>query len=123
MLVSSLRRSVALGLGALVLAVIAVLASGCLQPATKPGSPAGPPNESVLSGNEPFRSDYTVGELAEACGLPTAMASEHLRLMQRCGFLTSDREGRKVFYRVIEPHLENIMGCVEARFDPSVARR
>lgn len=75
MLVSSLRRSVALGLGALVLAVIAVLASGCLQPATKPGSPAGPPNESVLSGNEPFRSDYTVGELARLSETAAARAN------------------------------------------------
>ena len=29
---------------------------------------------------------YTVGELAEACGIPSHMASEHLRLMERCGF-------------------------------------
>ena len=61
--------------------------------------------------------DYTVGELAEACELPTAMASEHLRLMQRCGFLSSDKDGRKVFYRVIEPHLKNILQCIEERFD------
>ena len=39
---------------------------------------------------------YAVGELAAACNLPTPMASEHLRLMQRCGFLTSEKEGRKV---------------------------
>lgn len=61
--------------------------------------------------------EYTVGELAESCELPTAMASEHLRLMQRCGFLTSEKDGRKVFYRVVEPHLKNIMQCIEARFD------
>lgn len=60
--------------------------------------------------------EYTVGELAESCGLPTAMASEHLRLMQRCGFLDSSKEGRKVFYRVIEPHLKEIMACIEGRF-------
>jgi hypothetical protein len=29
---------------------------------------------------------YTVGELAEDCGVPDNVASEHLRLMQRCGF-------------------------------------
>jgi len=58
---------------------------------------------------------YPVGELAEACELPTAMASEHLRLMQRCGFLTSQKEGRQVFYRVADPHLKNLMKCVEAR--------
>ena len=60
---------------------------------------------------------YTVGELAEACGIPSHMASEHLRLMQRCGFLSSEKEGRKAFYTVVESHLENIMRCIESRFD------
>jgi DNA-binding transcriptional ArsR family regulator len=69
----------------------------------------------LLSGN------YTVGELAESCELPTAMASEHLRLMQRCGFLDSEKDGRKVFYRVVEPHLKNIMKCIEERFDKAIA--
>ena len=59
---------------------------------------------------------YTVGELAEDCGVPDNVASEHLRLMQRCGFFTSEREGRKVYYQVAEPHLENIMNCIESRF-------
>lgn len=59
---------------------------------------------------------YTVGELAEACEIPSPVASEHLRLMQRCGFLASEKEGRFVYYTVAEPHLANIMGCVEARF-------
>jgi DNA-binding transcriptional ArsR family regulator len=59
---------------------------------------------------------YTVGELAGACGIPSHMASEHLRLMQRCGFLRSEKEGRKAFYQVAEPHLAEIMACVEARF-------
>jgi DNA-binding transcriptional ArsR family regulator len=49
------------------------------------------------------------------------MASEHLRLMQRCGFLDSQKEGRKVFYRVVEPHLKNIMKCIEERFDKAIA--
>ena len=59
---------------------------------------------------------YTVGELAEDCDVPDNVASEHLRLMQRCGFFTSEREGRKVFYQVAEPHLQNIMDCIESRF-------
>ena len=49
-----------------------------------------------------LQGDFAVGDLADACGLPSAMASEHLRLMQRCGFLTSEKDGRKVFYRVTE---------------------
>ncbi|HKI35383.1 MAG TPA: metalloregulator ArsR/SmtB family transcription factor [Gemmataceae bacterium] len=59
---------------------------------------------------------YTVGELAEACGIPSHMASEHLRLMQRCGFMTSQKDGRKAYYQIAEPHLANIMACIEARF-------
>lgn len=59
---------------------------------------------------------YTVGELAEDCDVPDNVASEHLRLMQRCGFFTSEREGRRVYYQVCEPHLRNIMDCVESRF-------
>lgn len=63
---------------------------------------------------------YTVGELAEDCEIPDNVASEHLRLMQRCGFLSSQREGRRVYYEVIEPHLQNLMSCVEGRFLSSV---
>lgn len=59
---------------------------------------------------------YTVGELADACDLPSHMASEHLRLMQRCGFLSAHKDGRCVYYAVAEPHLANIMACIEARF-------
>ena len=63
-----------------------------------------------------LRGRYTVGELAAACGIASHMASEHLRLMQRSGFLASEKEGRKAFYRVAEPHLASILACVEARF-------
>ena len=66
---------------------------------------------------------YAVGELAAACKLPTPMASEHLRLMQRCGFLTSEKEGRKVYYRVAEPHLKSILKCIEDRFAVASASR
>ena len=69
-----------------------------------------------------LQGDYTVGELAEACELPTAMASEHLRLMQRCGLLSSEKDGRKVFYRVAEPHLKSILKCIEERFDSKTGK-
>ena len=63
-----------------------------------------------------LKGRYTVGELAEACEIPSHMASEHLRLMQRCGLLGSEKEGRRAFYTVAEPHLRDIMRCVEKRF-------
>ena len=64
-----------------------------------------------------LQGSFTVGELAEACGIASPMASDHLRLMQHCGFLASRKEGRTVYYSVVEPHLERILACIEDRFD------
>jgi len=69
-----------------------------------------------------LQGQYTVGELAEACEIPSHMASEYLRLMQRCGFLKAEKEGRCVYYSVAEPHLANIMSCIEARFGVGATR-
>src|SRR6478735_8640081 len=66
-----------------------------------------------------LRGRYTVGKLADACGIHSHMASEHLRLMQRCGFFTSERDGRNVYYQIAESHLANIMSCIESRFGDS----
>jgi ArsR family transcriptional regulator, zinc-responsive transcriptional repressor len=42
-----------------------------------------------------------------------------LRLMQRCGFLASEKAGRQVYYRVTELHLASILSCIEERFGRS----
>lgn len=67
-----------------------------------------------------LQGQFTVGELAEACRIPSHMASEHLRLMERCNFLKAEKEGRKRFYQVAEPHLANILRCIEERFGITV---
>jgi DNA-binding transcriptional ArsR family regulator len=59
---------------------------------------------------------YTVGQLAEACAIPSPMASGHLRLLQRCGLLSQQRVGRQVFYRVAQPCLRDILACIQERF-------
>lgn len=59
---------------------------------------------------------FTVGELAEHCGLTQPVTSEHLRLLQRCGFLHNERQGRQVYYQVCEPHLADLMNCIRVRF-------
>lgn len=67
-------------------------------------------------------SDYTVGDLAEACGINSPIASGHLRLMQRCGFLIPKREGRRIYYQVAEPCLAKFMTCIRERFAAKKAR-
>lgn len=59
---------------------------------------------------------YSVGELARICALAPNVTSEHCRLMERCGLLRSEREGRRVYYRVAEPHLAAIIDCIHHRF-------
>ena len=63
-----------------------------------------------------LQGEHTVGELAEACEIPSHVGSEHLRMMQHCGFLTRRRDGRRIYYQVAEPALERLMGCIESRF-------
>jgi len=36
--------------------------------------------------------------------------------MQRCGLLSSEKEGRNAYYQIVESHLANIFACIEARF-------
>lgn len=64
----------------------------------------------LLHGRHPVR------DLAGAVGLASSATSEHLRLLERCGLLRGEREGRNVFYSVAEPLLEKIVGCVHDRF-------
>jgi DNA-binding transcriptional ArsR family regulator len=68
-----------------------------------------------------LQAEFPVAALARACEIPPAMASEHLRLMQRCGFLAAERRSRQVFYRVSEPHLASILACIEHRFGGQAA--
>lgn len=63
-----------------------------------------------------LNEERSVGELAEACGIPSHMASEHLRLLKDRGLLDSRREGRRIFYWVAEPALASIMNCVGKKF-------
>jgi DNA-binding transcriptional ArsR family regulator len=63
-----------------------------------------------------LRGEFTVGELAEACSIPSHMASEHLRMMQHCGMLARRQDGRRIYYQVAEPTLARIMECIESRF-------
>jgi ArsR family transcriptional regulator, zinc-responsive transcriptional repressor len=63
-----------------------------------------------------LQGEFTVGELASACEIPSHMASEHLRTMQHCGFLSRRQDGRKTYYQVSEPAVAPLMTCIESRF-------
>ncbi len=75
MLVSSLRRSAALGMGALVLAVFAVATCGCLHQTTKTTPPAGLPNETGPGETGPIRATFLPGELTQFSETAAAAAN------------------------------------------------
>jgi ArsR family transcriptional regulator, zinc-responsive transcriptional repressor len=70
-----------------------------------------------------LRGRLTVGEIAEACDIPSHMASEHLRMMQHCGLLARRQDGRRIYYQVAEPTVERLMDCIERRFGDDENRK
>ena len=62
---------------------------------------------------------WTVGELAEACSIRSHVASEHLRLMQRCGMLSVEKEGQKSYYQICESQVHAILACMREKFSQS----
>ena len=62
---------------------------------------------------------WTVGELAEACSIRSHVASEHLRLMQRCGMLSVEKKGQKTYYQICECQVHAILACMREKFSQS----
>lgn len=58
------------------------------------------------------RGDFQVREIAEMCGIKQNQACEHLRLMQSCGFLKSERRAQSVFYKIVSPQLPALLDCI-----------
>ncbi|MBN2491006.1 MAG: winged helix-turn-helix transcriptional regulator [Planctomycetes bacterium] len=61
--------------------------------------------------------EFTVGELAKACAIPSHMASEHLGKMKDRGLLACERRGRRCYYRIQAEGLPSIMDCIRQYFD------
>ena len=59
-----------------------------------------------------LQGDFSVGEIADLCGLPPHQTCEHLRLLQNHGLLSGERRGRTVYYKIIHPRLPRLLRCV-----------
>lgn len=60
-----------------------------------------------------MQGDLSVREIAQLCEVKEHQICEHLRLMQGCGLLTSERRGREVHYKILSPQLPALLGCVK----------
>jgi ArsR family transcriptional regulator, zinc-responsive transcriptional repressor len=67
---------------------------------------------------------FQVHEIANLCELVPHQTSEHLRLLRGRGLLTAERQGRSVYYRIADPRLPALIGCIRSTCDAArVARR
>lgn len=53
--------------------------------------------------------EHSVGELAQRLAVPQPKVSNHLACLRWCGFVTSRREHRTVFYRVADERVTAIL--------------
>lgn len=56
--------------------------------------------------------ERSVGDIVEAVGEKQAVTSQQLNMMKDRGVLASRREGVKVFYRILNPHVIHVLDCV-----------
>lgn len=56
--------------------------------------------------------ERSVGDIVEAVGEKQSVTSQQLNMMKDRGVLASRREGTKVFYRILNPHVIHVLDCV-----------
>ena len=56
--------------------------------------------------------NHSVGELAEATDMAPAVVSQHLNLMRAHGLVSSQRQGRQVYYTVSSPQPPTLIDCI-----------
>ena len=59
-----------------------------------------------------MQGSFTVKEIAEMCDVRQHQACEHLRHMQSCGLLHSERKGQSVYYGIASDQLPSLLNCV-----------
>ena len=57
--------------------------------------------------------EANVGELTELTGASQAIVSQQLRILRHNGLVAADRAGGFARYRLLEPNLVGLVGCME----------
>lgn len=57
--------------------------------------------------------DTTVGEIVDKTGLSQPNVSSHLRCLSECGLAASRRDGRRIYYRVSDSRVHDIIRLAE----------
>ena len=63
-----------------------------------------------------MQGEFAVHEIAKLCRTSPNQTCEHLRLLKGHGFLSSERHGRTVYYKIVSPQLPNLIECIRKNF-------
>jgi DNA-binding transcriptional ArsR family regulator len=55
------------------------------------------------------KEERSVGELVKALGQPQPKVSNHLACLRWCGFVTAERRGKRVFYRLSDERVAAVI--------------
>src|SRR2546425_10475806 len=68
------------------------------------------------------QGERTVGELVSAVGQPQPRVSTHLACLRHCGFVTTERRGKEVVYRLALQGLDDVIGHATQSLSPIAER-
>jgi DNA-binding transcriptional ArsR family regulator len=60
------------------------------------------------------QEERSVGELVTALQQPQPKVSNHLACLRWCGFVTAERRGKRVFYRLSDPRVASVIDTTES---------
>ncbi len=60
-----------------------------------------------------LEQERSVSELVEETGVLQGRLSSHLACLRWCGFVASRRQGRRVYYSVIDPRVRRLLSLAE----------
>ena len=66
--------------------------------------------------------EATVWELVSGVGQPQPRISTHLACLRHCGFVTTERRGKEVVYRLALGGLDQLFGNATSTVDPIAER-
>ena len=63
--------------------------------------------------NRLYQGELCVNDISESIGLSVSAISHQLALLKRAKLVASRREGKSVFYRLSDDHVETIVGTAQ----------
>lgn len=63
--------------------------------------------------------ERTVSDLVETLRVPQSRISNHLACLRWCRFVTSERQGRSVVYRIADEHVSRIFDLAASLAEPN----